>query len=108
EKDVREALASKKASDLLVSEGLEYKRFKFICNDGTEIAKIAKNKDELGEIRCADGSKPLKEEEAALIDDLIELANSNNIIVHVVSTDTSEGSQFLQGFYGIGAFLRYR
>ncbi len=108
EKDVRDALMSKKASELLVSEGLEYKRFKFICNDGAEIAKIAKNKDELGEIRCVDGSKPLKEEEAMLIDDLIELANSNNITVHVVSTDTSEGSQFLQGFYGIGAFLRYR
>ncbi|MFA5105448.1 MAG: peptide chain release factor aRF-1 [Candidatus Micrarchaeia archaeon] len=108
EKDVREALISKKASDLLVSEGLEYKRFKYVCADGTEIAKIARSKDELGEIKCADGSKPLKEEEQMLIDDLIELANEQNITVHVISTDTSEGSQFLHGFYGIAAFLRYR
>lgn len=108
EKDVREALMTKKASDLLVSEGLEYKRFKFVCADGSEIAKIAKSKDELGEIKCPDGSKPLKEEEQMLIDDLIELANDQNITVHVISTETSEGSQFLYGFYGVGAFLRYR
>jgi peptide subunit release factor 1 (eRF1) len=27
--------------------------------------------------------------------------------VEMVSTDTSEGAQFLNSFFGIGAFLRY-
>jgi len=43
-----------------------------------------------------------------LIDDLIELAESQGIDVVVVSPDTAEGAQFLGSFYGIGAFLRYR
>jgi len=46
--------------------------------------------------------------EVPLIDDLDELARENGIPVEIISTNTSEGVQFLNGFGGIGAFLRYK
>jgi peptide subunit release factor 1 (eRF1) len=46
--------------------------------------------------------------EEPLIENLVALAKENNIKVEILSTNTVEGSQFLQGFAGIGAFLRYR
>jgi peptide subunit release factor 1 (eRF1) len=49
-----------------------------------------------------------EEEAEPLIEYIIDLANENQIKVEVISTNTSEGMQFLQGFAGLGAFLRYR
>ena len=43
-----------------------------------------------------------------LIDDLVELADAAGVKVEIVSNETSEGAQFLQSFYGVGAFLRYK
>jgi peptide subunit release factor 1 (eRF1) len=43
-----------------------------------------------------------------LIDELTMLANQNDIPVEIISTNTAEGNQFLSGFGGLGAFLRYK
>jgi len=48
------------------------------------------------------------ESEQPLVDNLIDLADSQGIEVIVISSETAEGAQFLGSFYGIGAFLRYR
>jgi len=42
------------------------------------------------------------------LESLADLARENNIEVEIISTNTTEGAQFLNGFVGVGAFLRYK
>ncbi|GEM_PF-114980 len=109
EKEVRQALKVKKASKLLVSEGLEYKRAKLVDTTTKEVHyATTKSPSELEEKIKKIGGTVKVEEQIPLIDDLIALAEEKNIEVIVISPDTAEGAQFLGSFYGIGAFLRYR
>ncbi len=109
EKDVRQAIESKAASMLLVSEALSYIRATFANNAG-EIKSInAKSEGELEEKGKEQNSQGFKlSGQKPLLDDLIELAENNMIEVKIISNDTTEGAQFYQSFYGIGAFIRYR
>ena len=109
EKEVRKALETKQASQLLVSEGLTYKRAKLVDTTTGEVHyATSKTPEELEEKIKSIGGTVKLESEKLLIDDLLELAESNGIEVVVVSNETAEGAQFLGSFYGIGAFLRYR
>ncbi|MFH2106233.1 MAG: peptide chain release factor aRF-1 [Candidatus Micrarchaeota archaeon] len=110
EKQVREAILSKQADKVLVSEVLEYNVAKYTCSScGAENYKVSK--DTLpSSIQCSkcEANMAKKGEDVPLIEDIIELAKEMNIEVTVISNDTAEGAQFLVGFAGIGAFLRYR
>ncbi|MCX6773100.1 MAG: peptide chain release factor aRF-1 [Candidatus Micrarchaeota archaeon] len=109
EAEVRKALESKQASQLLISEGLTYKRAKIVDTTTGDVQYItAKSPFDLQEKINAIGGTVKVESEQLLIDDLIELAEKMNVEVMVISPDTAEGAQFLGSFYGIGAFLRYR
>ncbi|VVC00418.1 Peptide chain release factor subunit 1 [uncultured archaeon] len=109
EAEVRKAIETKQASQLLVSEGLTYKRAKLVDTTTGEAQFItAKSPFDLQEKIKAIGGTVKVESEQLLIDDLIELAEKMNVEVMVISPDTAEGAQFLGSFYGIGAFLRYR
>lgn len=109
EAEVRKALETKQASQLLISEGLTYKRAKLVDTTTGESQYItSKSPFDLQERIKAIGGTVKVEEEKLLIDDFIELAEKMNIDVVVISPDTAEGAQFLGSFYGIGAFLRYR
>jgi peptide chain release factor subunit 1 len=109
ESEVRKALETKQAKELLVSEGLSYKRAKLVDTTTGEAQYITSRSPlELEEKIKAIGGTVKVESVKPLIDDLIELAESQGIDVVVVSPDTAEGAQFLGSFYGIGAFLRYR
>ncbi|MCX8163406.1 MAG: hypothetical protein N3D10_02510 [Candidatus Micrarchaeota archaeon] len=46
-------------------------------------------------------------EEKDLLDELLELGEAAGCEIFFISSDTPEGKQFLESFYGIGAFLRY-
>jgi len=106
EKEVREALLTKKAEMLLISEGLDYKRVKLICRScGKETEAAMK---ETKEMTCECGGTMKVVSEKPLVDDLIDTASEIGIPIEIISTETSEGSQFLNSFYGVGAFLRYR
>lgn len=106
EKEVREALESGKADTLLISENLRLKRFTLLCTKcGKHEVKITEKADELS---CSCGGKFKVEQETEVLDELVDLADSKNIKTELISSETSEGSQFLVGFRGVGAFLRYR
>jgi len=94
---------------LLISECLDYKRITLKCEKCNKEKYINIKPDQTTpKIECKCGGTMKKEHEEDLIDNLIDLAHENNIDVFVVSTDTTEGAQFLNSFYGIGAFLRYK
>ena len=106
EKEVREALESNKADTLLIAEDLKLKRFILTClKCGAKETKIAEKADDL---RCSCGGGFKVQEETDVLDELTGLAEAKGIKIILVSSETSEGSQFLVGFRGVGAFLRYR
>ncbi|PIN83317.1 hypothetical protein COV61_03445, partial [Candidatus Micrarchaeota archaeon CG11_big_fil_rev_8_21_14_0_20_47_5] len=107
EKDVREAMERKAIKTLMVSEGLHYVRAKLMNSAGEEKWVNARDEEELAE--KAEAEKGFKiMEKKALLDDLVDLAEDKGIEVKIISNETEEGAQFLQSFYGIGAFLHYR
>lgn len=109
EKEVREAILSKQAEIVLLSEGLEYKKYTYSCPScGATEEKISKEKaPERIECKKCDAEMKISDEKL-LLDDLAELAKENNIEIEIISTNTPEGAQFLLGFGGIGAFLKYK
>jgi len=109
EKPVREAIIRKQAEKVLLSEGLEHVKATYACqNCGAQDSRISREKPS-ERIPCTNCNSEMRlKSEVPLIDDLDELARENGIPVEIISTNTSEGVQFLNGFGGIGAFLRYK
>ncbi|MFA5108861.1 MAG: peptide chain release factor aRF-1 [Candidatus Micrarchaeia archaeon] len=108
EANVRKSLETKQASKLLISEGLEWTRYKCRVEGEPQERFINKRKDDAAPSQTSDGKKITILSEHDLRDDLIELADASGTEVKMISNETSEGAQFLQSFYGVGAFLRYK
>jgi peptide chain release factor subunit 1 len=108
EKQVREAIINKQADKVLLSEGLPHTMATYVCSScGKTTQKIAREKPD-DSIKCECGSNVTLKDHEPLVDNLTDLAKENAITVEIVSTNTTEGAQFLSGFGGIGAFLRYK
>lgn len=109
EQQVRTAIESRQAEKVLISEGLEHLTGHYRCSScGHEDRKISREEPE-DSIECPKcGSQMKLQKKELLLDDLSELARAAEIPLEIVSTNTVEGSQFLTGFGGIGAFLRYK
>ncbi|MDD5172281.1 MAG: peptide chain release factor aRF-1 [Candidatus ainarchaeum sp.] len=110
EKEVREAINSRQAERVLLSEGLTHTTGRYKCSScEAEERKISRDKPEESFPcqKCNNGQMKLQGKEL-LLDEMTELAMQAEIPVEILSTNTVEGAQFLTGFGGIGAFLRYK
>ena len=107
-KEVTGALESKQADIVLISEELGFSLSDFECEKcGERKRKITK--EEVSELECPScGAGMMLLEELPLIDYLIDKGEELGVKVEVISTNTAEGMQFLQGFGGLGAFLKYK
>ncbi len=112
QKEVESALAIGKVAVLLLSEAIEWMVYKFKCNScGKEEEVVVKEtaKFDINNYKCKKcGTTAEMMEEVDYSDWMIEKAHSIGAETKIISTDTSEGEQFLKGFDGIGAILRYR
>jgi peptide chain release factor subunit 1 len=109
EKEVREAIAVRQADKVLISEGLAHVSALYKCQScGEETRKASRDKPEESVVCPKCGSQSKLQSKELLIDELTELARQNDIKIEIISTETVEGNQFLTGFGGIGAFLRYK
>ncbi len=109
EKQVREAITTRQAEKVLLSEGLQHMSGLYKCAScGNEERRASRGEPE-GAVACGKcGAQGRLQSKELLIDDLNELARQGEIPVEIISTNTVEGNQFLSGFGGIGAFLRYK
>ena len=108
-KETIEAVESRQADTLLVSEDLPFRFVEYRCNKCGTSEKKAQRGEKAPEKSCEKcGSKMDIDIDEPLADEIIDRAKKNNIKVEVISGNTAEGAQFLTGFGGIGAFLRYR
>ncbi len=104
--NVKSALMSGKVSKLLISLDIELYKVTYSC----DLCKATIEKIELGNKRteihegCGGHLSVVKEEDA--IEELIKLADENKVEVIFISSESSYGKEFLQGFGGIGAILR--
>lgn len=110
ENQVRQAIESKQADMVLISEGLKYEKVKWKCGScGAEESKTVDEGHAEETMVCPScKGKMVIDEEEPLIEDLTDMAKEKGIKVEIISENTAEGTQFLQGFGGIGAFLRYK
>lgn len=105
-KEVTEALETGKVETLLLSEKLELKHAKMRCSQGHESEVF---REEGRDYRCSqDGNVLGVVEEKDLFDELYDMADAKGIEVKVISADTRDGAQFLAGFKGVGALLRFK
>ncbi|MFN3909784.1 MAG: peptide chain release factor aRF-1 [Candidatus Anstonellaceae archaeon] len=104
---VRQALLNKNVSKLLLSSSLNWKRYHCKVLENQEELWINKPANEEPPAALADGKKVVVLSSKDLLEDFLELAEASNTQTYLISTDTSEGQQFLNSFFGIGAFLRY-
>jgi peptide chain release factor subunit 1 len=109
EKQVREAILTKQAEKVLLSEGLAHFSGIYKCPAcEIEETKVSRSEPE-DTTTCKKCNGQMKlQSTGLLLDDLDELAKQLEIPVEIISTNTVEGAQFLTGFGGIGAFLRYK
>lgn len=102
------AVESKQAEMLLISEELPFRFREYRCNS----CEYSENKVSRGEAEARNcpkcGAKMDIDIDEPLVDEAIDRANKHNVKVEVISTHTAEGAQFLNGFGGIGALLRYK
>ena len=108
EKEVRDALVMGKVDTLLLSEDLSWKRVKFVCPQcGAEKEMTVKGNIPI--VRCdKENSEMQVSVEKDFVEELAEIAEQMGSKIEIISTDTPEGEQFLKGFGGIGALLRFK
>lgn len=105
---VEKALNENRVATLLISEDMFLHRIKYKCKSCGEMhEKIFHDKNyELKCLKCNNINAEIIEDEN-LVETFENTAETTGTEVEFVSTETVEGAQFLTGFYGIGAFLRY-
>ncbi len=109
EKQVIEALERGQIKSLLVSDSIDlmvHKAKNVVSGEEREI--VTKPDEDWRAKGGFTGTQWEKTEEVDYLDWLVEKAHKTGADVKVISTDTPEGSQFAQGFGGLGGILRYR
>lgn len=109
--EVKEALESKKASKLLLSEGLSLKRVRLTHSKTGQVEERVIPEEKIKEVEQVvdvDGGTRKAEILGDVYEELLLLAEKLGIPVELVSTETQQGAQFSAMFHGIGAFLRYK
>ncbi len=103
----KEALEADRVSKLIISESLEITRVTYKCtSDGTMFEAVELGKERQQKHNCGSKLEIAKEEDA--IEELIEMADHTGTDTVFVSEESSYGKQFMMGFGGIGALLRYK
>ena len=80
---------------------------KYKCNTCNEVFEKLEKNDERQE-KHSDGGNLTVIEVRDAIGELIEVADGNGAETAFVSSESSLGKEFLMGFGGIGALLRYK
>ncbi len=104
----KEALMRKQAGTLIINNDLELFNVKYKCSVcGQMIEKL-----EVGNQRQSkheeDGGTLSVVEARDAIEELIDMADGNGTETVFVSSESSLGKEFIMGFKGVGALLRYK
>ena len=105
--DTRKALMANQANMLILNDAIEIELVKYRCNScGQTVERIEYGHSR--EQKHEDGGTMVVVEVKDAIEELIGMADKNGADTVFVSSESSYGREFLMGFRGIGALLRYR
>ncbi len=103
----RKALEAKQAGTLIINDALQLDIVTYKCNScGTVIEKLETGGNR--EAKHEDGGTLTITAVRDAIEELIDMADKTGADTIFVSSESSYGKEFLMGFTGIGALLRYR
>ncbi|MEM0438081.1 MAG: peptide chain release factor aRF-1 [Candidatus Micrarchaeia archaeon] len=106
--EVYAAMQEGRVDTLLVSEEIKITKLKYTCTKCGETGEKLVVGDEIPDkVACKCGGVGTVVEKSDVIEELENLAESTGAKIEFISADTHEGAQFLRGFLGIGAILRY-
>ncbi|MEM2174737.1 MAG: hypothetical protein QXI58_03845 [Candidatus Micrarchaeia archaeon] len=109
--ETKKMMEEGRVDTLLLSEKLSLKRVILECPLGHREEMFAEEEEirnlKAKKVLCDCGNEKKIVEEKEIFDELYDLAESLGIKIELISADTKEGAQFLGGFKGVGAFLRY-
>jgi len=110
--EVEKAILENRLSTLIISEDIPWIVFRVFCEQcqKEEIIIVKEPEDfEESKIRCDTCQSKLETlEEISYLDYMVDRATAIGAQVRVISTETNEGEQFLKGFGGLAALLRYK
>lgn len=102
-----EALHKNQVKTLIVNSEIELSLVKYKCSTCNQIfEKLEKNGER--QEKHSDGGNLTVVEVRDAIGELIEVADGNGAETAFVSSESSLGKEFLMGFGGVGALLRYK
>ncbi len=105
--NTKKALEANQVSTLIINEDLELNDVKYKCSKcGAEIERIEKGNERLVKHDCGGTLEVVEVKDA--IEELIEMADRNGVTTTFVSSESSYGKEFLMGFTGLGALLKYK
>jgi peptide chain release factor subunit 1 len=105
--DTKKVLESKQAATLIVSDEVQTNKVTYRCSaEGITFEKIEFGDHRETKHECGGNLDILGVKDAA--EELIELAEASGIETVFVSSGSSYGKEFLMGYKGIGALLRYK
>ncbi len=104
----KKALEANQVQTLIINDELEIHMVKYKCNSCNQVfEQLAFGTERLAK-HDTDGGNLEMAEERDVISDLLDVADKKGVNVEFVSSESSYGKEFLMGFNGIGAILRYR
>ncbi len=103
---VRQALEAKALDTVLLSEGLNKRKYVYKCPACGSEKEFVKRPDEVPTC-AADGSVMSLEREDDLVEIIYNLADASGARVEMISADSEEGTLLLRAFGGIAGILRY-
>ncbi len=106
---VLKALKNNNVEKLLISEDLELLKVHYRCSlcgwEGEEIENADNARKTVHE-GCGGKLEVIDSKDA--IEELIEIADKNDIEIVFIASDSQYGKELFMGFQGIGAFLKYK
>lgn len=108
EDQVREALGLGAVDVLLLSEGIDKKRYGFTCSSCGNQEAISADRPPDNRKCGSCGETMTIESEADLLEDMYAQAERAGATVEIISTDSEEGQLLLKAFGGYAGILRYR
>lgn len=105
--ETKKALTMNQVATLILNDELEIHEVTYKCNTcGETFTKVEIGKER--QTKHTDGGTLVIVDQKDGIEELIALADKNGAETVFVSSESSYGKEFLMGFRGVGAILRYR
>jgi peptide chain release factor subunit 1 len=104
--NTKKALLANQAGTLIINNDLEMYMVEYKCSSCNQIVKSMESEVKQKRHECGGTLDPVSSEDA--IAELVGLADEGGVDTVFVSSESSYGKEFLMGFKGIGAILRYK